>query len=439
MRSIFCWMILILVGCFVSVNIIAVEPTIRIKSVRLADKANGGIRIVFDATDKINHQLFVLSSPNRLVLDLKNSSLVAEKTLSKIKSDLINNIRFAYRENDHLRIVFDLNQAIKVNSFILSANAKNLDRLVLDIKPEFINKAILTAEERQIKKRPLVIAIDAGHGGQDPGAVGINRAHEKKVVLAIAVELKKLFSQHPAYRPMMIRKGDYFVALADRRELAREGNADMFISIHADSFTNKKARGASVYTLSSKGATSATAKFLAEKENQSDLVGGVSLEDKDPLLSSVLVDLSMTYKMESSFDAATEVLKALGKVTQLHGNFVEKAGFAVLKTPDIPSILVEAGFMSNSQEAKQLVNRQFQKRLAKAIFMGIHTYFKKNAPEGTYIAHQIRHNPAQQHIVVSGDSLSAIAALYNVSLKQLMKANSLNRSHLKVGQKLTIP
>lgn len=439
MRSLFCWIILILVGCFVSVNIIAVETTIRIKSVRLADKANGGIRIVFDATDKINHQLFVLSSPNRLVLDLKNSSLVAEKTLSKIKSDLINNIRFAYRENDHLRIVFDLNQAIKVNSFILSANAKNVDRLVLDIKPEVINKAILTAEERQIKKRPLVIAIDAGHGGQDPGAVGINRAHEKKVVLAVAVELKKLFSQHPAYRPMMIRKGDYFVALADRRELAREGNADMFISIHADSFTNKKARGASVYTLSSKGATSATAKFLAEKENQSDLVGGVSLEDKDPLLSSVLVDLSMTYKMESSFDAATEVLKALGKVTQLHGNFVEKAGFAVLKTPDIPSILVEAGFMSNSQEAKQLVNRQFQKRLAKAIFMGIHTYFKKNAPEGTYIAHQIRHNPAQQHIVVSGDSLSAIAALYNVSLKQLMKANSLNRSHLKVGQKLTIP
>lgn len=425
-----------------SIGMFAFSETAKIKGLRVSSKPDSA-RLVFDLSKAADHRLFMLSEPNRMVLDIEGATLLKDITATNFNHLPIKKCRTAKKKNNVIRVVFDLNSPLKAKSFLLPKNDQGISRLVIDLdykkKVAPQKKVAASIEAVQNVKRDLIIAIDAGHGGEDPGAVGVNRMHEKKVVYAISKKLANYFKARKGYKPVMVRTGDYFIPLAARRNIAKEKNADVFISIHADSFTKKKAHGASVYTLSTKGASSASAKFLAERENKADLIGGVSLADKDDILSSVLVDLSMTYKMESSVDVAEDVLIELGKVTSLHGNRVENAGFAVLKSLDIPSILVETGFMSNPREAKNLSSSRFQSKIARAIFNGVDNYFKKKAPEDTYIASRFRHNRAVIYVVERGDTLSQIAMRYDVHLNRLMEFNRLQTKSLAIGQTLQIP
>ena len=252
------------------------------------------------------------------------------------------------------------------------------------------------------KLRDFIVAIDAGHGGDDPGAIGVGKVQEKRVALAIAKELERLLRGAAGYRGELTRKGDYYLTLRQRTTVARNMRADLFVSIHADAFSGPDARGASVYTLSAKGATSETARWLAEKENASDLIGGagdVSLDDKDALLAHVLLDLSMDGNRTASIEAGAEVLDALNNFTQLHRGRVEQAGFVVLKSPDIPSILVETGYLSNPSEARKLAQADYQRRVAQAIFEGITTYAQRHPPPGTALAWRQQKQSANHGVI----------------------------------------
>ena len=263
-----------------------------------------------------------------------------------------------------------------------------------------------------------MIAVDAGHGGEDPGALGPNRLREKEVTLSIAKELVALINAQPGFTGKLTRTGDYFIPLKKRRALARNMKADLFVSIHADAFTKASARGASVFALSQNGATSETARFLAQRENESDLIGGVgdiSLDDKDQVLAGVLVDLSMTATLNSSLQVGHHVLNSMGRIAHLHKRHVEQAGFMVLKSPDVPSILVETGFISNPEEARKLATASYRKQMAQSVFNGIKQHFYQHPPAGTYVAAQVESGALKhierQHTVARGDSLSSIAAV----------------------------
>src|SRR5690606_22396120 len=285
-------------------------------------------------------------------------------------------------------------------------------------------------------------AVDAGHGGEDPGALGPNRLREKEVTLSIAKELVAAINAQPGFTGKLTRTGDYFIPLKKRRDLARNMKADLFVSIHADAFTKASARGASVFALSQNGATSETARFLAQRENESDLIGGVgniSLDDKDAVLAGVLVDLSMSATLNSSLQVGHQVLNSMGGIAHLHKRHVEQAGFMVLKSPDVPSILVETGFISNPQEARKLATPSYRKEMAHAIFRGVRQHFAQNPPAGSYLVAKQGANPAREHIISSGDTLTGIAQRYNVTVNQLLAHNNLKSHVIKVGQKIKIP
>lgn len=295
-------------------------------------------------------------------------------------------------------------------------------------------------------QRKIIIAVDAGHGGEDPGAMGPNRLREKVVTLAIAQDLVAAINAQPGFVGKLTRTGDYFIPLKKRRDIARNMKADLFVSIHADAFTKSSARGASVFALSRTGATSETARFLAQHENESDLIGGVgdiSLDDKDQVLAGVLVDLSMTATLNSSLQVGHHVLNSMGGIAHLHKRHVEQAGFMVLKSPDVPSILVETGFISNPEESRKLATPAYRKQMAQSVFKGIRQYFYQHPPAGTYIAALLQSGGARdferQHTVVAGDSLTAIAARYGVSSQALMRHNKMNSTVVKLGQVLKIP
>ncbi|WP_039792798.1 N-acetylmuramoyl-L-alanine amidase, partial [Pseudomonas agarici] len=295
-------------------------------------------------------------------------------------------------------------------------------------------------------QRDIIVVIDAGHGGEDPGASGSRGQHEKDVVLSIARELQRQVNGQKGYRAELTRTGDYFIPLRGRTEIARKKGADLFVSIHADAAPSAAAFGASVFALSDRGATSETARWLADSENRSDLIGGagnVSLDDKDKMLAGVLLDLSMTASLTSSLNVGQKVLSNIGRVTPLHKPRVEQAGFMVLKSPDIPSILVETGFISNSNEAAKLASSNHQQALARSISAGIRQFFQQNPPPGTYIAWlrdsgKIAQGP-RDHRVAPGETLAMLAVRYQVSAATLRSANNLSSDELKVGQNLTIP
>ena len=285
-----------------------------------------------------------------------------------------------------------------------------------------------------------MVAIDAGHGGEDPGALGPKKLQEKKVVLAIARKLQAKLRDTPGLKPVMIRDGDYYVSLRGRRDLARKHQADLFVSIHADAFRQASANGASVYALSTKGASSTAAQYLADRENAADLVGGVRLSDKDDVLAGVLADLSMTATLDTSLSLGARVLGEIDDIAKLHKRKVEQAGFAVLKSPDIPSILVETGFISNPGEADRLNTSAYQDKMASAIHDGIVVWFKSHPPAGTLLAWQrAQQGGAQQYVIARGDTLSEIAERYRVSVKSLKETNGISGSTIRIGQVLTIP
>lgn len=292
-----------------------------------------------------------------------------------------------------------------------------------------------------VRGRRILIAIDAGHGGQDPGAIGPKRVREKDVVLAIARELQKRVDAQPGYRATLIRNGDYFIPLHKRRDLARQRGADLFVSVHADAFTHARARGASVYALSQRGATSVSAAFLAQRENGADLIGGVDLGAKDPMVAGVLTDLSMTATLDASLGAGARVLGSMGRIAHLHKRRVEQAGFMVLKSPDMPSILVETGFISNPLEAERLSNAGYQRNMASAIFAGLGDYFLGSPPPGTQVALSVRAGarPAQ-YTITRGDTLSGIAERYRVSVSDIVRTNGLGGGNdIRAGQTIVIP
>jgi N-acetylmuramoyl-L-alanine amidase len=375
-----------------------------------------------------------------LVIDIEASRLQVDTAAIELQGGPVSRIRSGVKDKQDLRIVLDLKQAIKPRSFLLKANGGKGDRLVVDLYDKQQNKKVVKHVEQATQRRDIIIAIDAGHGGEDPGASGPNRLREKHVVMAIAKELSYLFGKEKGYKPVLIRKGDYYVGLKQRRKLARKAQADLLVSIHADAFHDKRANGSSVFALSQRGASSATAKFLATEANNSDLVGGVSLNDKDDVLAGVLADLSMTATMDASLTVGSKVVNRMGKISRLHSKRVEQAGFAVLKSPDIPSILVETGFISNPGEAKKLKTKSYQRKMAKAIFDGVKSHFKTTPPPDTYIAWQKnnRHS-TREYVVARGDTLSGIALRHSVTVAALRRTNDMASSSIRVGQKILIP
>ncbi len=303
--------------------------------------------------------------------------------------------------------------------------------------------------------RTLIVAIDAGHGGKDVGARGPSGTHEKVVVLAIARKLAALVEKEPGMRPVMVRDSDHFIRLRERMQKARKQHADLFVSIHADAFNDHRARGSSVFVVSERGETSEMARILADQENAADLAGGVSLNDKDELLKSVLLDLSQSASIEASMNVADNVLGELKQIGNVHKSRVQQAGFMVLKSPDVPSILVETAFISNPTEERLLRDSRHQQRLAAAIMKGIRTYFRDNPPPGTVMANRDSDKgsessvtsretntataSAKQHVIKRGETLSGLAERYAVSLERLRVANNLSGDRLLVGSVLRIP
>jgi N-acetylmuramoyl-L-alanine amidase len=396
-------------------------------------------RIVFDLSGPAQHSLIVLSDPSRIVLDVRDAQLRADLGKLKLDNTPVASVRSGIRDGDDLRVVLEITHSVDPRSFTLRASEQTGDRLVLDLYDQQASKAEVKKAVQHSAKRDLIIAIDAGHGGEDPGARGPNRVWEKDVVMAISRELKALFDADQGFKAQLVRTGDYYISLKGRTELARKHQADLFVSIHADAFNRKEANGASVYALSTGGATSTAAEYLAQRENAADLVGGVSLSDKDDVLAGVLADLSMTSTLDTSLKLGDKVLYSMGGIAKLHKQRVEQAGFAVLKSPDIPSILVETGFISNPQEAGLLATTAYQKKMASAIHRGIREWFQAHPPSGTLLAWQ-KQQGGQEYVIARGDTLSDIADRFSVPLAELKSYNRISNSEkILVGQKLNIP
>lgn len=396
-------------------------------------------RVVLDLSAPVSHNVITLTNPHRIVVDIDKARIKADTGGLDFQNSPISRIRTGVKGKDDLRVVFDMTAAVNPRTFLLKANQEYGDRLVIDLYDR--KKASATIKHIDDKKhRDIVVAIDAGHGGEDPGASGPNRLREKHVVLQIARELNYLFKQQKGYKPVMIRTGDYYVSLSKRRDMAREAQADLMVSIHADAFKDHRAHGTSVYALSRRGASSAMAQVLAEDANSSDLVGGVSLGDKDDVLAGVLADLSMAASLDASLKIGLDVVNSMGSIARLHSRKVEQANFAVLRSPDVPSILVETGFISNPSEAKKLSTRHYQRRMGRAIFDGITRHFSNSPPPDTYLAWVKRRRGSEvEYTIASGDTLSEIAQRYQVSVADLIRHNSLPSPVIRVGQKIRIP
>ncbi|MGD8176024.1 N-acetylmuramoyl-L-alanine amidase [Marinimicrobium sp. ARAG 43.8] len=415
-----------------------------VESVRLW-RAPDHTRLVFDLSAPVEHKLFTLSGPERVVVDVAGTHLKASLDDLELENTPIQRVRSAHRSDGTLRVVFDLKQSVRPKSFLLKKHADTNDRLVLDLHDQGKSRAETLADKTPTRtggQRDVVIAVDAGHGGEDPGAIGPGNLYEKTVVFDIAQRLVRELNERPGYEAKLVRTGDYYVPLRERRNIARKMQADLFISVHADAFTHPSANGSSVFALSRRGATSETARFLAERENEADLIGGVgsvSLEDKDEVLAGVLVDLSMTATLNSSLTVGDDVLKSLGSISRLHKPRVEQAGFAVLKSPDVPSILVETGFISNPGEARKLSTAQYRAQMANRIAQGVQRYFERQPPAGTYLASRGQSGTGREYTITSGDTLSGIARRHNVSIDAIQRENNLDNHVIQVGQVLKIP
>lgn len=428
---------------FILLTVFLADPAwagrLQIEGVRVW-AAPDNTRVVLDTSRAADYRTMTLVKPHRLVVDLPDTEPAPLDVQAAAQDRYLRGVRVGIRNGVDLRIVLDLKQPVRARVFRLPPNRHYGHRLVVDLLALAENlpapgPAARAPERGPDALRDVVVAVDAGHGGDDPGAIGSHGTREKDVVLGISSKLVQRINAQPGLRAVPIRKGDYYMPLRKRMERARALEADLFISVHADSFHDKRTRGSSVYVLSERGASSEAAKWRAERENASDLIGGVSLRDKSPTLQSTLLDLSQTASLESSINAARQVLKGLGKLGNLHQQQVQSAGFLVLKSPDIPSILIETGFISNPQEEKKLASARYQDRLAQAIVTSLDQYFQNFAPPGTYYAGLA----SRRHVIRKGDTLSGIAEQYDVSPEQLRRHNDMQGDLLRVGQVLTIP
>ena len=346
--------------------------------VRISQSADDHTRVVFDLTGEFEHNLFTLADPNRIVIDLSNTRKSDAADISSRQTSLLRGMRSASKDGGRLRVVLDLQGKVRPRSFALKPDGKSGHRLVVDLHATNLSPTPIqtSQQERNKRKDHFVIALDPGHGGRDPGAIGKNGTREKDIALSVSRRMKKLIDRTPGYQAILTREGDRFVSLRNRVKKAREAEADIFVSVHADSFHKSHVKGASVYALSLSGASSEAARWIAKKENSSDLIGGISLDDKDDLIASVLLDLSQSATIQDSLELGSDVLSHLGKVSRLNNKKVQQAGFAVLKAPDMPSILIETAFLSNPSEEKKLRNPKHQQKLAKAVFTGIQAHLK---------------------------------------------------------------
>ena len=468
--SISLFMFTMLFLSLICVNV-AMAQTADIKGVRIWHAPDHS-RLVFDMSEKADFNISLLQQPSRYVIDFNKASLKG-KIPSNENNTRINQIRAGQLNDGRFRVVIPIKKTLEMKNFQLAPNQLYGHRLVVDLFdikktadtqiPETQQQASTPsttanatqnyAQLPQIKKQ-IIIAVDAGHGGEDPGALG-SRSREKNITLAISKRLARKIDNTKGMRAVLIRTGDYFVKLGNRIALARKANADLFVSIHADAALNKSARGMSVFALSQRGASSALARALARKQNQADLIGGVSIKDKDDELAQVLLDLSLTNKISESVELGSLVLKRMGKLGKLHSKRVEQAGFAVLKSPDIPSILVETGFITNRSEEQRLLSQRFQQQLVNQIYDGIVDYINRNPVQVGNANFQItpsnhsidtsfsddvdnRDNRTVFHTVRSGDSLSKIANRYGISLKQLKQWNKLKSNVAVKGKKLRV-
>ena len=406
-------------------------------------------RVVLDASAPLEHKVFTLPAtdqkPDRLVIDVPEAKLSFDTQAVDVGDGPILGLRTS-QKSQSVRIVLDLDAPVRPRSFVLSPilNLNLSDRLVVDLYAKEQQSPAQRVERLTNQMRDVIVAIDAGHGGDDPGAIGPNKLYEKVVVFEIAQKMAQMFDDAPGFRALMIREGDYYLALRERTAKARKGRADIFLSIHADAFKTANAHGASVYAISEKGATSETARWLAEKENRADLIGGageVTLDDKDDLLVGVLLDLSITASLSQSLEMGGKVLSAIEPINRLHKKQVEQASFAVLKSPDIPSLLVETGYISNPTEARRLATEQHQHRMAYAIFSGVRDYLSDNPPEGTWLAWKKSDMAVEalSYRIVSGDTLSGIADRHRISASKLREVNGLSGDLIRIGQVLKIP
>lgn len=410
----------------------------QIQDIRLS-KNEGYLRLVFDLDRAVNHSVFSLQQPDRIVLDLKNANMPHGLVDVVQANSLIRGIRSGVQNGNDLRVVFDLHSQATPRSFLLAPSGEAGHRLVLDLHGavDVEKNAEKTVSNKAPAKplRDVIIAIDPGHGGKDPGAIGRSGTHEKTITLQLARKLEKLINDQRGMKAVLTRKDDRFLKLRQRIEIARNSNADMMISIHADSFPDPRARGSSIFALSIDGASSETARMLAKNENASDLLfGDASLAVDDVMVNEVLFDLSMTGNIQSSLDIGDEVLRQIGTVNAVHKNKVQQAGFAVLKVPNTPSILLEAAFLSNPREEKNLRSSAHQLKVAKAISRGVNNYFLRKAPPGTWLSEAVT-----EYKVKSGDSLSVIASQFNTSVEDLRARNALQSNSLIAGQVLKIP
>jgi N-acetylmuramoyl-L-alanine amidase len=409
-----------------------------------------GTRVVFELSGPVEHRVFTLTNPNRVVVDLPSTSAATGLALAEPKGS-VTGLRTGPRPGGELRLVLELDEAAKPKTFLLAPHDQYGHRLVVDLPPAEATPVVRRAPPPSTDRgRDVVVVIDAGHGGEDPGASGRGGAREKDVVLAIARKLATEVNAEAGMRAVLVRDGDYFVSHRKRMEIAHDSRADFFISIHADSYRDSDARGATVYVLSEKGASDEAALLLAQRENASDMIGGVSLADKDQLLARVLLDLSQSAALNASTTAGQRLIRRMSAVTAMRRREVQQAPFLVLKSPDIPSVLVETAYISNPREEASLRSAKYQSALAAALKQGIVDYFAANPPADSYFA---SHAPAVssapvlaqaaappvRHVIARGETLSEIAERYRVSSASIRRTNSLRTDVLRVGQVLTIP
>jgi N-acetylmuramoyl-L-alanine amidase len=400
---------------------------------------SGHTRIVMHLSGPVDYRLFALENPHRVVLDFKAARLATGYAEPRFVPGLLQRVRTGVQNRTDLRVVLDLDQRVRPRSFLEASGDDNGHRLVIELPLEGAQAPARTVQTAlPASDRDIVIAIDAGHGGRDPGAIGGAGSYEKNLTLAVARELARQINAERGYRAVLIRDSDVFIPLQDRYRRAREAQADLFVSIHADAAPRTSASGSSVYVLSTRGATNEAARWLADRENASDLVGGVKLEDKDNTLAAVLLDLAQSATMKASDDAANQVLAALKRVGKAHKPAVERANFVVLRSPDVPSMLVEAGFITNREEERKLNDAGHRQRLSAAIVTGIRDYFSLQPPPGTWVAANTSAR-AREHIVARGETLSGIAVRHGVSLSSLRAVNRLRGDVVRVGERLQIP
>ncbi|WP_246028761.1 N-acetylmuramoyl-L-alanine amidase [Litorilituus sediminis] len=392
-------------------------------------------RVVFDLKKKPKYKYFTLNSPRRLVIDIADTS--ASLALQNLANNdkRIKKIRKSKpKDKNSTRLVLELADEYQLSLFPLAPTGSYGNRLVVDLHD--LNKR--SAKKKSVTRpQEVIVAIVAGHGGDDPGSIGYKGTYEKKVTLAIAKKLAKLIDKDVHMKSVMIREGDYYVTHARKPKLARGNQADLLISIHADAFTSPKPRGASVLIQSTRRANSEFARMIENREKESELLGGAGDTIKhthDSNLAVALADMTKEHTMKSSYEYAEDVLKQLKKITKLHKKKPEGLSLAVLKAPDIPSVLIETGFMSNPHDEKNLTNPKHQEKLARAIYNATSTFFNRNPPRGTLLAS----TQSIKHKVRRGDSLSVLANRYKTSVAHIKKTNNLNSNAIKVGQVLTI-